>query len=152
VKALVFLDCTWNFQKLTALESFGLSMAGPIFKVYPYKLLVDQSLAITATSKASQDILRPAVESLSKEEFIQIMMEVANCLHYEPGYKINKPLLLMVGEKDSTGNIRKAMPLWAAQEPDCRFVVIPGAKHAANLDNPDFFHKTLVDFLLERCR
>jgi 3-oxoadipate enol-lactonase len=151
VEAMVFLDCTWNFQKLTALESFALGLAEPIFKIYPYKMLVDQSLAVVATSKESQDFLRPAVESLSKEEFIQIMMATSACLHYEPDYKINKPLLLMVGDKDATGNIRKIMPVWAKQEPDCQFVVIPNAKHAANLDNPDFFHKTLMDFLNKRC-
>jgi 3-oxoadipate enol-lactonase len=151
VKAMVFLDCTWNFQKLTTLEIFTLSMAEPIFKIYPYKLLVNQSLAVTATSKASQDLLRPAMESLNKAEFIQIMMATAECLHYEPGYSINKPLLLMVGDKDATGNIRKIMPIWAKHESDARFVVIPNAKHAANLDNPDVFHQTLLDFLMSRC-
>jgi 3-oxoadipate enol-lactonase len=151
VQAMVFLDCTWNFQKLTALESFSLNIAGPIFKIYPYKMLLDQSLAATATSKVSQELLRPAMESLSKDEFAQIMLATSSCLHFEPGYIINKPLLLMVGDKDATGNIRKVMPVWAGSEPDCQFVVIPNALHAANLDNPEFFHKTLMDFLLGRC-
>ncbi len=150
VQALACLDCTWNFQKLSALEAFSLRLAEPIFKLYPYKTLVNQSLAITATSKAAQELLRPAVESLSKEEFIQIMMATSACLHYEPGYKIDKPLLLMVGDRDRTGNILKIMPIWAQHEPDCRLVVIPNAKHAANLDTPDFFHKTLLDFLREQ--
>ena len=48
---MVFLDCTWNFQKLSPLEALTLRMAGPIFKIYPHKMLVDQSLAMTATSK-----------------------------------------------------------------------------------------------------
>jgi 3-oxoadipate enol-lactonase len=147
VTAMVFLDCTWNFQKLTAVESISLKLAGPIFKIYPYKTLVDQSLAATATSKASQEFLRQAMGSLSKDEFVQIMLATSACLHYEPNYKISKPLLLMVGDNDKTGNIRKAMPLWAQQEPDCQLVVIPHARHAANLDNPDFFHKTLSAFL-----
>jgi 3-oxoadipate enol-lactonase len=151
VRAMAFLDCTWNFQKLSALEAFSLSIAEPIFRLYPHKLLVDQSLAVTATSKASQELLRPAMESLSKSEFVQILMATSACLHYEPGYTINKPLLLMVGDNDATGNIRKAMPAWARCEPDCEFAVIPNAKHAANLDNPDFFHKTLLDFLARRC-
>jgi len=150
VKAMVFLDCTWNFQKLSALESFSLRIAGPIFKIYPHKMLVDQSLAVTATSKASQELLRPAVQSLGKDEFVRIMMAMTACLHYEPGYRIGKPLLLMVGDKDATGNIRKVMPIWAEHEPDCRFVVIPNAKHAANLDNPALFHETLMDFLMSR--
>ena len=151
VKALVCLDCTWNFQKLTALETFSLRIAGPIFKIYPHKLLVDQSLAATATSKASQALLRPAMESLSKDEFVRIMLATSACLHYEPGYRIDKPLLLIVGDKDATGNIRKIMPIWASQEPDCRLVIIPNAKHAANLDDPARFHAALLDFLLNRC-
>jgi 3-oxoadipate enol-lactonase len=126
-------------------------LKGIVFRLYPHKLLVDQSLAVTAISKASQDLLRPAMESLSKSEFVQILMATSACLHDEPGYTINKPLLLMVGDKDATGNIRKVMPIWAEREPDCEFVVIPNARHAANLDNPDLFHKTLLDFLVRRC-
>jgi len=152
VQAMVFLDCTWNFQELTPLESFSLRMAGPILKIYPYKMLVDQSFNFIAISKESQDFLRPAMEGLSKEDYIQILMATSSCLHYEPGYQINKPLLLMVGDRDATGNIRKAMPIWARHEPDCRFVVIPNARHAANLDNPDFFHITLMEFLTSRCQ
>lgn len=151
VRAMVFLDCTWNFQKLSAVDAFSLSIAKPIFKLYPYKVLVNQSLSVTASSKPSQEFLRPAMESLSKDEFINILMATSDCLHYEPDYVINKPLLLMVGDKDTIGNIRKVMPIWAKREPDCRFEVIPNAKHAANLDNPDFFHNVLLDFLMSRC-
>lgn len=149
VKAMVFLDCTWNFQKLTAMENFGLSIAKPIFEIYPYKLTIDQSLAVTAISQASKDLLRAAMNNLTKDEFIQIMMGMATCLHYEPGYSIGKPLLLMAGQNDRTGNIRKAMPAWAKVESDCRYYVIPNAMHAANLDNPEFFHQKLLDFLKE---
>lgn len=152
VKALACLDCTWNFQELSAVDAFSLSIAEPILRIYPYQTLIDQSLAVTATSKASQESLRPAMQSLSKNEFIQILMATSRCLHHEPAYRINKPLLLMVGDKDTTGNIRRVMPIWAEHEPDCRLVVIPNAKHAANLDSPMFFHETLMDFLMSRCQ
>ena len=89
------------------------------------------------------------MESLSKDEFVQILMETSSCLHYEPEFKINKPLLIIVGDKDKTGNIRKVMPLWAKHESDCKFVVIPIAKHAANLDDPASFHKEVMEFLLK---
>jgi 3-oxoadipate enol-lactonase len=148
VKGMVFLDCTWNFQKLTALESFSLSIAGTILKIYPYSVLINESLSATATTIESQELLRPAMESLSKAEFVQILLETSSCLHYEPDYKIGKPLLLIVGDEDKTGNIRKVMPIWAQNEPDCRFVVIPNAKHAANLDNPELFNKEVLEFLL----
>ena len=147
VKAMVFLDCTWNFQKLTSFENFSLRIAKSLFDLYPHKMLIDQTLAGVATTKASQDLLRASMQTLSKDEIVKIMMEAINSLHYEPGYTIDKPLLLMVGDKDWTGNIRKAMPAWAKVEPDCRFYIIPNARHAANLDNPEFFHEKLLEFL-----
>jgi 3-oxoadipate enol-lactonase len=147
VTAMVFLDCTWNFQKLTSFEESLMKMAEPMFRMHPYKALLLESLMATASNRAGRALLRRSMESLTKDEFIQIMMATSLCLHYEPGYKIGKPLLMMVGDRDMTGNIRKAMPLWAKQEPDCEFVVIPKAKHAANLDQPEIFHRTLLDFL-----
>jgi len=147
VKAMFCLDCTWNFQKLTRLDELMLGLAEPIFKIYPYKMLVDQSLQMTAVSKASQEVLRPAVMLHDKEEFVRIMMAGLACLHYEPGYTTGKPLLLMVGDKDATGNIRKAMPAWARVEPNCELVIVPNAKHAPNLDAPEVFHSCLMDFL-----
>ena len=147
VLAMAFLDCTWNFQKLSGLDKLLLASAGPIYKLYSYSLLLDRSLRMTAISKASQDLLRPAMQSLSKNEFAEIMVATAACLHYEPDYQINKPLLLMVGDEDATGNIRKVMPVWARHEPQCRFEVIPNASHSPNLDNPAYFHQVLLEFL-----
>ncbi len=51
ITALVMLDCTWNFQKLSGSDRFWLKLAGPIFKLYPYKSLINQSLVVTAISK-----------------------------------------------------------------------------------------------------
>ena len=149
VKAMVFLGCTWNFQKLSSFEKSSLRLVKPLYNIYPLKLLINQSLPGIATSKASQNLLRAAMQLLSKEEFINIVVGMLNYLHCEPGYSINKPMLMMMGDKDWTGNIRKAMPAWAKVEPDCRFYIIPNARHGANLDNPEFFHQKLLDFLKE---
>ena len=93
-------------------------MAEPMFRMHPYKTLLLESLMATASNRVGRALLRRSMESLTKDEFIQIMMATSLCLHYEPGYKIGKPLLMMVGDRDMTGNIRKAMPLWAKHEPD----------------------------------
>jgi pimeloyl-ACP methyl ester carboxylesterase len=146
VKALVMLDCTWNFQKLSASDKFWLGLAGPIFKLYPYKMLIDQSLAVTATSEESRELLRKSMRQLTKPEYIHILMQTSLCLHYEPDFRIDKPMLLLVGDQDKTGNIRKVMPVWAEHD-SVELVVIPNAKHAANLDQPELFHQHLLDFL-----
>ena len=146
VKALVMLDCTWNFQRLSASDKFWLGLAGPIFKLYPYQTLIDQSLAVTASSKASQELLRSSMQLLGKDEYIHILMQTSLCLHYEPDFKIGSPLLLLVGDQDKTGNIRKVMPVWAKHD-GVELVIIPNAKHAANLDQPEIFHDHLLRFL-----
>jgi pimeloyl-ACP methyl ester carboxylesterase len=150
VAALVCVDSAWSFQRLTRLEALTVRAAGPIFRLYPHKLLVSQSLSAASASKAAQDILRPAMTSLTKDEFVEISVAMTECLHYEPGYTVNKPLLLILGDKDSTGNIRKSMPMWARAEPDCRLVVVPGVRHSPNLDAPEVFHKELMAFLQAR--
>jgi pimeloyl-ACP methyl ester carboxylesterase len=146
IQALVMLDCTWNFKPLSASDKFWLKLAKPIFGVYPYKLLIDQSVAVSATSKESQDLLRKAMQVLSKEEFVHVLLDATHCLRDEPDYKIAQPLLLMMGDQEATGNIRDAMPLWAKHE-GVELIIIPNAKHCANLDQPDIFHRTLLDFL-----
>jgi 3-oxoadipate enol-lactonase len=146
VKALAMLDCTWNFMQLSASDKFWLKAADPIFKLYPYKILIDQSVAVSAISKDAQELMRKAMRQLSKEEYVHVLMDATRCLRYEPDYKITKPLLLMMGDKEATGNIRKAMPLWAKHD-GVDLVVIPNAKHAANLDQPEIFHRIIMDFL-----
>lgn len=148
VLGMVFVDCTWNFQKLTALEKITLKIARPLFGLYPYQRLVDLSLAAAASSPEVQARLRPAMESHSKAEITDIMMAATDCLHYEPGYRINKPLLMFLGDLDQTGNIRKVMPQWAAVESDCKLLIVPGSRHSPNLDFPDLFHRGLMDFFM----
>ena len=146
VRALAMLDCTWNFMQLSASDKFWLKAADPIFKLYPYRTLIDQSVAVSAISKDAQESMRKAMLQLSKDEYVHVLMNSTQCLRYEPDYKITAPLLLMMGDKEATGNICKAMPAWAKHE-GVDLVIVPNAKHAANLDNPDFFHARLLGFL-----
>ena len=152
VRALVMLDCTWNFQKLSRLEAFSVKIGIPMIGWYPYDTLINQMANLVISRPADRAYMREAFSILTKPEFVAIMAETSLCLHNEPDYYIPKPMLLMVGDKDATGNIRKVAPLWAAHERECTYVVIPNALHGANLDNPEFFHKTLLDFLQKQAR
>ena len=85
--------------------------------------------------------------------FNHIWNALSLCLHYEPDYRIECPLMLAHGEHDNLGNFKKVMPRWVWRDPLARYVVIPQAGHVANQDNPKFFNQLLLDFLqLERAR
>lgn len=150
VAALVFLGCTWNFQALSALEKLTLGLAGPIFNLYPYPELINQSVAISAATPAGRAILHTAMQRMTKAEFVQIMLAATTCLRPEPWHRIGKPLLMLMGDQEATGNIRQTMPRWAAHE-NSQLRIIPHAKHAANLDNPAAFHQALLEFLEANC-
>ena len=150
VKALVSVGCTWNFQKLSAVENLGVKVGVPLIGLYPYDTLVRQMAEVSADKPESKEYLRRAFSVLAKDEFVQVMKEATACLHYEPDYVLPVPMLLIVGDKDQTGNIRKVAPLWAAHEKHCTFVLVPEGMHAFNLDMPEIFHESLLKFLAEQ--
>lgn len=51
--------------------------------------------------------LENCFNKLSKAEFINIWNDVSSCVHYEPDYHIKCPILLVYGEQDELGNIKK---------------------------------------------
>ena len=56
------------------------------------------------------------------------------------------PALVVWGERDSVFPSSQARPL-ADAFVDARVLVLPGAKHPAYLDEPDLFHRELVEFV-----
>ena len=56
-------------------------------------------------------------------------------------------MLITHGDRDNTGNIKKDAPKWRARDPQSEYIVIPGAGHNANQDNPAFFNRVLLGFL-----
>jgi 3-oxoadipate enol-lactonase len=146
VKALVMLDCTWNMQKVTRTEEWMAKIGLPMLGWWPYNSLVDSMANITASKPKDREYLKNTFRKLTQKEFVHIMSETMLCLHYEPDYRVDKPMLLILGDKDTTGNIRKIMPVWAKHD-GAELVIIPNAQHAANFDQPELFHKHLLDFL-----
>lgn len=147
VIALAALDCTCNTLKLSAIERAQLWLARPLFHLYPYELLKKQSARQSALKPEVRQYLYAAMSQLSKDAFITIMLGTSLCLHDEPGYTITHPLLLLRGEYDQLGNIKTAMPRWAARDAQSRYVVVPDAGHCSNQDNVEFVNTLLLDFL-----
>jgi pimeloyl-ACP methyl ester carboxylesterase len=59
--------------------------------------------------------------------------------------QVHVPTLILVGERDRM--FQDASEYMAAKMPGARLEVIPGAGHAANLDQPEAFNRVLREFL-----
>ncbi|MDR4318056.1 antibiotic resistance protein [Niallia circulans] len=147
VEKLVLIDCTCNTMKLTGLERFYLNLTPLIIRMYPWSYLVNASVKASAIKPHVQFYLKQVFDLVGKKDFMKIFLATAACLHYEEEYKINKPILLVYGEHDQTGNIKRIASSWASSESNCRLFEISNASHCANQDNPSQFNTVFWDFL-----
>lgn len=147
VENLVFIDCTCNTMRLSNLEKFYLNITPFLMPLFPWNYLVDISAKASSIKGDVQEYLRNTFNKVGKKDFTKIFLETAACLHYEEGYRINKNILLVYGESDNTGNIKKIAPIWASMESNCELFKINNASHCSNQDNPLEFNKVLIDFL-----
>lgn len=152
VSALIAIDCTCNTLPLTGMERWLLDISPTILRLYPYETYKRQAVQASALRPDVRKYLYEACSQITREDMLTIMVGTAQFLHYEPGYTITQPQLLLLGDHDNLGNIKKAMPAWAARDPDCRLALVPDAGHGANLDNPELVNRLLLDFLREHAR
>jgi 3-oxoadipate enol-lactonase len=59
--------------------------------------------------------------------------------------QVKNPVLYMTGEKDA--NNAEAMKVMQQELPGSQYIVLPGAGHISNMDQPAMFTKALRDFL-----
>jgi 3-oxoadipate enol-lactonase len=148
VNAMFLLGCACNTWKLTGLEKLQIKWGVPMLEHYPSGLWLSQATSRSSIDPKVRDYLADASSKTMKAgNFNHIWNALALCLHYEPDYRIECPLMLAHGEHDNLGNFKKVMPKWTWRDPMSRYVVIPNAGHVANQDNPKFFNQLLLDFL-----
>ena len=90
-----------------------------------------------------------AARQINREDFLTIWKAVTIAINDKglPDFTIDVPLLLIHGDQDRTGTIKRDMPLWAESEPNTTYHVISDAGHNANQDNPDMTNRVIREFV-----
>ncbi len=147
VQALALADGTCITCKRSAFENWLVRVSPAFMALYPYETLKKSSLPWVSDRQEVRDYTYRAYSMLSRRDFLALWKGVSTSLHYEAGYRISLPLLLVHGEHDRMGDIARIAPRWAQRETNCRYEVIPDASHFAILDNPQVFNRLLMEFL-----
>lgn len=147
VSALVMADCICITLPISWVDSLTLKSTPLLLRLYPYSLLLKQSVEGSAITPAARAYLYEAMSAIPKADYVKIWTGIANCLHAEPNYQITQPLLLIRGEQDALGNIAKDASRWVARDPHAEYVIIPNAGHMSNMDNPTAFNEAMLEFL-----
>jgi len=151
VSKLVLIGCTRNTGRLTAVEKLMLKLSKVIFYLYPWETLKRQMAEACGNTEEVKQYVLSCFLRMKKPDFIEVMMSLMTCLHEDEEYRFPKPVLLLCGADDRTGNIRKIAAAWSESEPSCTLRIIDNAGHGANLDNPDAVNQAICEFLLEPC-
>ncbi|WP_371030646.1 alpha/beta fold hydrolase [Pseudoclavibacter sp. JSM 162008] len=143
---LAVLDATWNAGPLTVGERAALRLAGPMLRLIPSARLPQLMADASATTASARGTLTRTFASMSKGEFIAVWRATTEFVRPDASYRTPVPTLLVRGERDTTGNIARAMPAWAAAD-RLTEVVIPDAGHVVTMDAPEATSEALLTFL-----
>lgn len=149
VDGLVSIGGTPIMIPYSPLEVWLLRRISFIIKYWPYKQLLRFIAAKTASTQQVQKYSYASLSNYSRQEIVRIWMSITSALTKTgiENLHIRVPLLVAYGEHDHTGQIQRNNHRWKLYEPKAELVVIRGAGHNANQDNPTEFNQLLRAFL-----
>ncbi|MEO1300321.1 MAG: alpha/beta hydrolase, partial [Cyanobacteria bacterium J06636_16] len=149
VHAMIIIGSTPIAKAYSKVEIWILKASLPLFQFWPYDHFAKTVAKNTAQTLLAQDYALQAIRQVERDDFLAVWKAVTLAIDARgrPELSIDVPLLLVHGDDDRTGSIKRDMPIWAAQEKNVTYQVIPNARHNANQDNPDFTNQVIVEFL-----
>ena len=109
---------------------------------------LQHAAAVTSPHDDVRQYVLDANQERTTFEVLQILTSLLDqALHPEPDYRLPVSTLLVNGADDRVGDIPTGNREWAVRDPMVDLVVIPGAGHASNQDNPAAFTAALTAFL-----
>jgi 3-oxoadipate enol-lactonase len=147
--AAVFLGCTCSTFPVSTFGRAMLALTPGLIRLYPLAAFKRQAMHGSAVTDRAREKLLAMIAPLTAADVGQIAAGIATAVHPEPGYRIGCPTLIAHGDQDALGNIRKVAGPWARRDSSVGPVVIKGAGHVANMDQPEAFNRMVMAFLEE---
>ncbi len=154
VRAMIIIGATPLAKAYSRLEVWALRASLPLFRWWPYSHFIQTIARIHSQRPEVQAYMLQAARQIPRDDFINIWQAVTVAVDEkgDPSLRIDVPLLLLHGDRDRAGTIRRDMPQWAKQEKHVVYQVIPNAAHNANQDNPAFTNQAIQEFLQAHVR
>ncbi|QPC84512.1 alpha/beta hydrolase [Phototrophicus methaneseepsis] len=149
VQAMIIIGSTPIAKAYSKLEIWTLKATLPLFNVWPHGHFTKVVANNTTIKEDVRAYALQAVQHIPREDFLRIWKAVTLAIDSQgkPDFHITVPLLLVHGDQDKTGTIKRDMPIWPRIHPQAEYHVIPDAGHNANQDNPTVMNDLLLAFL-----
>lgn len=148
-QALILIGTTPIAKAYSWLDVQATQWSLPLLTWWPYQNLRRVTAQTAALTASARDYMFNAMGQIPKAAFLDIWRGVTIVVNRDgiPGWKLEIPALLMHGESDRNGTIRRDAPEWVQREPHMSYIVIPYAAHNANQDNPQAVNNAILTFL-----
>jgi len=124
----------------TAAEIWLLKHIEPVYRMYPWKKLVNAGSKGVATTEYGRSLMRDMMLDYGKSEYASLVGHgyriLAEAMEADLQYQIKCPALLICGEKDMAGSTRRYNRAWH-NSTGIPIEWIPGAGHNSNTDAPE---------------
>ena len=138
-------------QYYKAWELFCVKHTKFMYQCIPWKVLHEWSAVGNAETEYGRTLMRQMMEPYEKPEFCDLASYgfriLAEAIEEKGCYAITCPTLLLCGERDGTGFVKRYNQMWAERE-QYPLVWVPDAGHNANTDAPESVNKQIERFLL----
>lgn len=124
----------------------------PVYRWYPWKLLVKSGVWGTAVSAYGRSVMREMMLTYAADpkEYARLTGHgyrmLAEAIEADLPYRIDCPALLICGEKDRAGEAKKYNKLWTKRT-GIPLKWIPGAGHNSNTDRADLIDPIIESFV-----
>ncbi len=150
IKGFISIDSA-PLQKsyMTAVEIWLLERAEPLYKIYPWKVLLRAGSRGCAETDYGQNLMRKMMMSYDSdpEEYARLAgfgyRMLAEAIKADLPYHISCPALLICGEKDKAGSAKSYNKKWHQRE-GLPLKWIKNAGHNSNTDQPEEENRNFV--------
>ncbi len=148
VRGFVALDTTpLGLGYYSKSDLFWLRQVEPMARCFPARMLRTSMARAVSQTEYSYQTMMAMLEPFSKAEIIEQMKIAYTYFPLEnKDVTFPFPVLILVGEKDSTGKVKAYCKAWAKQT-GYPLHQIQGAKHFSNGDNPEQVNREIEDFV-----
>lgn len=148
VKGLVALDTTpLGVQYYSKSDLWWLKQVAPMAKWFPATILRKSMAKSISETDYSYQKMMSMLKPLSKSDIIeQMRIAYGKFTHENRNVMFQFPVLILVGDRDSTGKVKAYCKEWAKQT-GYPLHFIKNAKHFANGDNPEQVNFEIQQFI-----
>ncbi len=139
-------------EYVTVAEIGMLKRMEPVYRYYPWKMLLKHGTNGVATSEYGRRLMHSIMMEYNgdKERYARIsghgLRMLAEAMEIDLPYEIKCPALLICGEKDKTGSCIRYNRAWH-ERTGIPLKWIRGAGHNSNTDAPDIVNKLIDNFV-----